>query len=266
MKLKTVTIDGKVFAEIVDDKPVYVYDDGKEVPFDAPANVAKISSLNAEAKGHREAKEAAEETLKKFASIEDPAAAAAALETVANLKSGELTTAAKVQEIKDAAKKAADEQVAEVRKSLETQVTQLSTENSNLRNGWDSERIGTHFANSKYVADKLAVPGAVAQKIFGDSFKIEDGKMVGYGPDGKKIYSRESPGDAAPFEEALSQLVDNYAFRDSIVRGSGGGSGGGRGNGGGANGAKELSRSEFDQLAPSDRQARMNEGYTVVEG
>lgn len=50
-------------------------DDGKEIPFDAPAAMQKISGLNAEAKQYREAKEAAEAKLKAFDVIEDAAAA-----------------------------------------------------------------------------------------------------------------------------------------------------------------------------------------------
>ena len=36
--------------------PVYIHDDGKEIPFDAVAAMTKITSLNGEAKTHREAK------------------------------------------------------------------------------------------------------------------------------------------------------------------------------------------------------------------
>lgn len=265
MRLKTVTVDGKTYAEVVDGKPVYVYDDGKEVGFDAPANVEKIRALNAEAKGHREAKEAAEAIAKKFEGIEDPEAARTALETVANLKDEKLVAAGKVDEIKQAAKRAADEQVAEVKKSLETQIAQLTQQNSELRSGWDNERLGTSFANSKFVSERLSVPGAVAQKIFGDKFKVEEGKTVAYGWDGKKIYSRENPGDPADFEEALSTLVDGYNFRESIVRGSGGGSGGRGGGGGGGLGDKQMSRAEFERLGPQDRAAKMKEGVQVVD-
>ncbi|ELW93497.1 hypothetical protein ACINNAV78_2891 [Acinetobacter baumannii Naval-78] len=66
MKLKTVTIDGKVYAEVDGDKPIYIHDDGKEMPHDAPHSVATIARLNNEAKTHREAKEAAEKALKAF--------------------------------------------------------------------------------------------------------------------------------------------------------------------------------------------------------
>ena len=45
MKLK---LDDKGNVALQDGKPVYVHEDGKEIPFDAPAAMAKISALNAE--------------------------------------------------------------------------------------------------------------------------------------------------------------------------------------------------------------------------
>lgn len=50
MKLKTVEINGKQYAEIdTAGLPVYVHDDGKEIGFDAPL-ATKITELNSEAK------------------------------------------------------------------------------------------------------------------------------------------------------------------------------------------------------------------------
>lgn len=63
MKLK---LDEQGHVVVQDGKPVYTHDDGKDVAFDAPSAVSKITALNAEAKGHREAKEAAETRAKAF--------------------------------------------------------------------------------------------------------------------------------------------------------------------------------------------------------
>ncbi|EFL6409219.1 hypothetical protein AAS87_002247 [Escherichia coli] len=53
MKLKTVEINGKQYAEIdTAGLPVYVHDDGKEIGFDAPLAIKKITELNGEAKNH----------------------------------------------------------------------------------------------------------------------------------------------------------------------------------------------------------------------
>lgn len=86
MKLKTVEVNGKSYAEVDSSGlPVYVHDDGGEVGFDAVQAVGKISSLNGEAKSHREAKEAAEASLAKFAKIGDPAKALEALEMMTKI-------------------------------------------------------------------------------------------------------------------------------------------------------------------------------------
>ncbi|STF46193.1 Uncharacterised protein [Escherichia coli] len=73
MKLKTVEINGKQYAEIdTAGLPVYVHDDGKEIGFDAPLATKKITELNGEAKNHRLAKEAAEEKLAKVCRYRRP--------------------------------------------------------------------------------------------------------------------------------------------------------------------------------------------------
>ncbi len=51
MKLKTVEINGKQYAEIdTAGLPVYVHDDGKEIGFDAPLAIKKLQSLMARQK------------------------------------------------------------------------------------------------------------------------------------------------------------------------------------------------------------------------
>ena len=81
MKLK---LDENGHVAVSDGKPVYVHDDGKEILFDAPATMQKISGLNAEVKQHREAKGTAEAKLKAFDGIEDAAAALKAGERVSD--------------------------------------------------------------------------------------------------------------------------------------------------------------------------------------
>ncbi|MDO9929636.1 hypothetical protein Q7432_11575, partial [Glaesserella parasuis] len=94
MKLK---LDENGNVVVVDGKPVYIHDDGKEIPFDALQAMQKISSLNAENKQHREAKEKAEAELKKFDGIEDVAKAKEALKTVENLDAKKLIDAGEAE-------------------------------------------------------------------------------------------------------------------------------------------------------------------------
>jgi hypothetical protein len=112
MKLKTIEVEGKTYAEVADGKPLFVADDGKDVAFDAPGTVATISRLNGEAKSHREGKEAAEKALKAFEGIEDPSKAIEALNTVSNLDAKKLIDAGEVEKVKAEMAKVYDAQLA----------------------------------------------------------------------------------------------------------------------------------------------------------
>lgn len=254
MKIKTVEIDGKTYAEVQDGKPVYVSDDGKETAFDAPGTVATISRLNREAQTHREAKEAAETKLRAFDGIEDPAAAKDALSKIAGLDAKQLLDAGKVEEIKAAAIKAKDEEY-----------KPILAERDRLLSELHSEKIGGSFARSKFIADKIAVPADIIESRFGKSFKLEDGKVVAYDQAGNQIYSKANPGEAAGFDEALEILVDGYAYKDSILKGTGNSGGGSRGSNGQGGGAKTISREAFEALSPADKQAKMKDGYQLTD-
>ena len=90
MKLKTVAIEGKTYAEVsAEGNPIYVHTDGKEVPFDAAHAVEKIDQLNGEAKGHRVEKEKAELALKAFDGL-DAESARTAMTTVKGYEAKQL--------------------------------------------------------------------------------------------------------------------------------------------------------------------------------
>jgi hypothetical protein len=65
------------------------------------------------------------------------------------------------------------------------------------------------------------VPADIIESRFGKNFKIEEGKVVAYGHDGNKLFSKSRPGEPAEFEEALELLVDGYAHKDQILKGTG---------------------------------------------
>ncbi|WP_047528624.1 DUF6651 domain-containing protein [Pseudomonas sp. 11/12A] len=223
MKLKTVEVDGKQYAEIQDGKPVYVEDGGQEIAFDAVGTRSTITRLNAEAKSHRERAETAEKTVKAFEGIDDPAAAKKALETMANLDAKKLVDAGEIEKVKG-----------EISKAFQTQLDEANGKAQTFEQQLYAEKIGGSFARSKYIADKLAVPADMVQATFGQSLKIEDGKVVAYDAQGQKIFSRSRPGELADFDEAIETLVSQYPHRDHILKGSGA-NGGGAPNGGGGN-------------------------------
>lgn len=264
MKLKTVAIEGKTYAETRNDFPIYVDDGDKEIEFDAETVLGKINAHATESKVHRKKLEDAEKALKVFEGL-DPDKARNALKTVENIKDGELIAAGKVEEIKTAARVAAEERVAAANKAAHEALEAAKADNEKLFKQLHAEKIGGSFARSKYIAEKTLLPGPAAEKIFGDYFKIEDNKVVAYGPDGNKVYSRAKPGSDAEFEEAIEVLVDLYPFRDNILRGAGSGSGARPANGAGGSGGKTITRNEFDKLDPATKMKRMSEGLQVVD-
>lgn len=240
MKLK---LDDQGHVVVQDGKPVYVHDDGKEVAFDAPGTVSTITRLNAEAKTHREGKEAAEKLLKGFEGIEDGAAARKALEIVANLDQKKLVDAGEIEKVKS-----------EISKAFQAQLDEANTKASTYEKQLYDEKIGGSFGRSKYIADKLAIPADLVQARFGQAFKIEDGKTVAYDQHGNKIYSRARPGEVADFDEAMETLVEHYPYRDSILKGSGANGGGApAGSGGASGGKKTLTRAQFESLSPAEQ-------------
>lgn len=255
MKLK---LDDQGHVVVQDGKPVYVHDDGKEVAFDAPGTVSTISRLNGEAKSHRERAEAAEGLLKGFEGIADPAAALKALSTVKNLDDKRLVDAGEVEKVK-----------AEAIKAIEDRYAPMVKENETLKGQLNSHLIGGAFAQSKFIAEKFAAEGPagveIARALFGNSLKVEEGKVVGYDAQGNKLYSRARPGELASAEEAIELLVDSYAHKNSILKGSGA-NGGGAGHGGGNGGGKKtMSREQFNQVDPAMRAQFLKEGGTLTE-
>lgn len=151
MKLKTVEIDGRAYAEVVDGKPVFVAEDGSETPVDAAGALAAISRLNAEAKGHREGKEAAEKALKAFEGIEAEAARRA-LEMVAGLDGRRLAD------------------VEGVRRGFEAELSEKDERIAALEARLAREAISGAFARSRLIAETFAIPADLAEARFGGQF------------------------------------------------------------------------------------------------
>lgn len=259
--------DGTIAIDAEKKLPIFIQADGREAPFDADSTVQTIGRLNGEARSHREAKEAAELALKPFrdAGITDAAAAAEALQTMGNIKSGDLTTAAKVQEIKDAAAKSANEAVAAATRAAEETQRTLTEQNVKLTQDLNNHIIGGSFAGSKFIADKLAIPADIAQKVFGDRFKVDGGKLVPMDQNGQPIFSATNHGNHADFEEALQVMVGQYANKDMILKGTGASGGGATGGGSGAGDGKTMNRAQWDNASQSDRMSFSKAGGKVTD-
>ena len=232
MKLK---LDEKGNAVVSDGKPVYVYDDGKEVAFDAVGTRATIARLNEEAKANRERYESAESRLSAFAEI-DPESAKKALSTVRNLDEKKLVDAGQ-----------RDEAVREAIKATEAKYTPVVKRVEALEQQLHQEKIGGGFARSKFIADKVFVPTNMVQATFGSQFKLEDGRVVGYDASGNKLFSRAKPGEPADFDEALEMIIEAYPDKDRILKGN-------NATGSGATGRPAMPNGEdLSSLPPAER-------------
>ena len=265
MKLKTVEVSGKTYAEVVDGKPVFEVD-GKDVPFDGPAAVATITRVTDESKKFKERAQADEAKLKTFEGIADPAKALKALETVANLDAGKLIEAGKVEEMKAGIIAAETAKHANEKKSLSEKVDELAASLAKSDAAFFSEKVGGAFARSKFITEKTILPPDVAQATFGNRFKIEEGKIIGLGADGQPIYSKSKAGEIADFDEAIESMLDGHPNRDRLLVGTGQSGTGKKGNEGGGSGGKTVARSEFSKLDPTTQMTRMREGYQLVDG
>jgi len=251
MKLK---LDEHGHVVLADGKPVYVHDDGKEIPFDAAATVATITRLNGEAKDHRVRAEKAESALKNFEGIEDAAAAKKALEVVKNLDAKKLVDAGEVEKVR-----------AEAIKAVEDKYAPILAERDSLSAALVSEKVGGSFDRSKLIAEKLAIPADLVRARFGDAFKVENGVVVAHDKAGNKLFSREKPGEVAGFEEALGMLIDQYPHRDQILKSSGASGGGAQGGSGAGAGKKIVTRAALDAMPPDARMAHFKGGGTVTD-
>lgn len=262
MKLKTIDVNGETYAEVQDGKPVYVHDDGKEIPFDAPHTTATIKRLNNEAKTYREAKEQVEGRLKAFEGI-DPDASRKALDTLKNIEDGKLVDAGLADKVKQEAREAYERQLKEYEKKYLPIVEERDVLKSQLHN----ERLSAAFGRSKYIGEKLAIPVDLVQSKFGAHFEVgEDGKIRAKDANGNPVFSRVRGGEVAEdFDEALEALVDAYPYRDHILKGTGAsGSGAGSLRAGG-DGKRTVSRAEFEKMDAAKQRETALSGAEIVD-
>jgi len=222
-------------------RPVYVHDDGSEIPFDADSAVSKISNLTEEKDRHFKKFQAVNERLEAFGELEpdeiiaklkeydkiDIQEARKAMETVANLDDGDLIKAGQVDTIKAEMRKAFQEKENEINNSWGKEITKVqdlvSTKNTTIY----ELMVNSRFASSPTILEKTTLPPDIAANYFSKNFRVEgegiDAKVVGY-INNERVFSKERPGEVAEFEEALSVVIDAYPMKDRILRASAGGS------------------------------------------
>jgi hypothetical protein len=97
------------------------------------------------------------------------------------------------------------------------------------------------FSNSKVASERLHIPTDMTKALFASKFSQDDsGSFYVANADGSKLMSQSNAGQVATSEECISHLIDNYAHKDSILKGSNS-SGSGTTGGQGQQGTQKLS-------------------------
>lgn len=227
---------------------IYIKPDNSEFVADIAQMFGKITELGTESATNRRRAETAEAAVKVFEGL-DPAAARTALQTVKDIKDGDLINKGKLEEVRT-----------EITKSLQATIDAGTTENASLKSRLNNTLLTNAFASSKFVKDKLVIPVDLVQAAFGSNFSIDDaGKIKAKSADGNTVYSRKTAGVEAELDEALEILVDAYPNKASILKGANVGGTGNQGRGGGTGNQKVYKRDAYEAMDPAGKSAAMKE-------
>ena len=259
-------VDDKGNVVVKNGMPVYVYDDGKEIEFDANRIMAKVTSLNDENKTHREENTDLKKKLEGFADL-DPVAAKKALVLLKNIDQKKLIDAGEVEKVKAEIGEAFKGQITELTGNFEKKVKGLEEAVTAKDTTIYGLMVSGRFASSDFVNKKLALPSAkFAEAVFGKNFKVEDGKLVPYNEEGKRIMSRKDPTALADFDEAMELIVEGHPDKAKLLRGTAAsGSGKTPGDGSGSSQPFVISRADATDVAKysAAKEAAQKAGVTL---
>ncbi|NVD74534.1 hypothetical protein HUX88_29040 [Duganella sp. BJB1802] len=125
--------------------------------------------------------------------------------------------------------------------------------------------LSKHFEASP-VMTGLKLPADVAAAFFGDSFRLDGGKLVGVDKHGITMYSPTRHGEAADFNEAFAQLVNVYEKKGMIQREGGAASAPGTASPTGQQRTgTTINRAQFDSLPQMSKAKFLKEGGRIAE-
>ncbi len=221
-------------------KPVVIKPDGGEVEFDINVPFNTITRLTGELGENKTARGQAEARLAKFGNL-TPEQATEAFDKLSKIDQKKLIDSGEVDKVKDEIAKGFTEKLAAKDKELGDMTGKL--------NGY---MIGNAFKSSKFIGEKMIIPADMVQATFGRHFKVNGDEVQPVGQNGERLYSKSRPGEFATFDEALEQIIGDYAGKGAILKG-GTGTGSGTGAPNGQGGKKTYTRSQFDAMAPGEK-------------
>jgi hypothetical protein len=234
MGLKYVIDEETKQIKTTEDGLPFVIDDSKEgaEPYglDGIGLMAKIPSLQKEAKEKRIELKQAKEKLESFEELDIDVEnfnswrddAKKALETVKNLDSSKLIEADKVEELKNQVRQELTDERARIEKQYKQQLKEKEESLSSATSQINELVVGNKFLSSSFINENLILTPKMARKVFGDKFKVEthdnQAIAVGYDENNEPIMSRSNIGKYADFDEALKHLIDSDPDRDTYIK------------------------------------------------
>ena len=221
-------IENDVVAMDEHKNPIWVHDDGKEVGWNAGAQLQSIKELVEAKKRYKEERDTFENQLKGLNEtfgdyLKDPERIKTALSTLSDVEAGKMIAEGKKSEA--IAKALADAEkehsarLASVTNSLKQHEQKLTQKDEIIFN----LMVNSAFGQSSFLSSKTSMPSDIAALVFGRNFKVEeiDGelKTVAY-KDGEKMYSLkpERAGKLADFEESIERLFNEYSGKERFFK------------------------------------------------
>jgi len=218
-------------------------DDDKEFGIRATELYTKIPALQAEAKRHREEKQALQAKLELFGDNDpedvvnrlkqfgdlDPEEARKAVNTVANLDDLDKEKSIEIEKVKAGVAESYRSKIKDIDAAHEQKVGTLNSYLQQKDQVIRNLLIRGAFDRSEFIKEQTVLTPDIAYDSFGRYFQIEeDGtniKVFALDRSGEKIFSKANPGEYASPEEAIELIINEYPSRDSILRSNAGGSG-----------------------------------------
>lgn len=262
MKLKT---DDKGQVVVENGFPVWVADDGKEIAYNVPELLNKMSMLNHESAERRKKIDDLNAKLESLSGI-DPDEYKTLKDKATDFESGKLIEAGKLDELKQQISGSYSAKLADLDKAraadAEKAKRALEAKDAAIRN----LLVKSAFDSSSYLRDKTVLPSDLAYESFGKHFEVidENGELKTVAKlNGQPIFSRTNPGTPASTEEAIEAIVEAYPMKERILRSTVGGAES-KVSVGFRPGQKTMRRAEFDQLPPLQQAKTISDGYKLV--
>ena len=256
-----------------DGHPVWIYEDGKESPFNAESALKTIKDVTAESISRKEKIRGLESKLEPLAGIDEPAefikTAKEALETVKNLDSKKLIDAGEVETLKASVAATYKEKITGMETAFSAKEKEyldaIKSKDANISNLLIKGAIG----RADFITEKTVLTPSIAYDVFKSNFQIEDNDgqpvAVATRKDGHKIMSLKDPGKYADINEALETLVNEHPDKDRLLKGIDGGGGKPPHSGTGNTTGKFITRSAWDGMDPVSQGEYVKSGGRVKD-